>query len=104
MKKLMLMPLLVGVVWVCSASPNTKFLLSNSDFNTEASISKDLLTKIFNDAAPKFASEYGIYVTATELQIGYDEGTVGVEEIAGGGAWRIIFGGSIVISELEDFT
>jgi hypothetical protein len=101
MKKLMLMPLLVGVVWVCAASP-IAHQIEKLETPAKQMINENLLTQIFEEAVPLYASQYGVEVSVYALQNGYDNGTVSVEDI-GGNRYRVTYGGDIVISDLEDF-
>jgi hypothetical protein len=103
MKKLMLLPLLVGVVWVCSASPIANYSPQSFPFDTmQAQIPQKLLSKIFEEAVPLFYSQHSIVTSVSELQTGYDEGTVDVSEIAGGNYWNVSLGGGILVVVSED--
>jgi hypothetical protein len=102
MKKLMLLPLLVGVVWVCSASPTVQFSENATHLVTECTISSDLLKQVFEAASEGYKAEYGIIVLLNELQTGYDDGTVSVNEIDSD-TWEVIYFGNPLIVGSEDF-
>jgi hypothetical protein len=98
MKKLMLMPLLAGVIWVCHASPISVSEMSYQATFSQLKIDQSLLKAIFTKAVPLFKDQYGIVTTVAELQIGYDNGTVTVEKIAGENSWKVTYGGSLIVT------
>jgi hypothetical protein len=101
MKKALILPLLVGMAWVCYASP---VAFSNQGIAVEACLSIDdaTLNQVFEEAVPLFASQYGVEVSVAGLQNGYANGTVTVEYL-GEGNYRVTQGGNPVITVLDDF-
>jgi hypothetical protein len=103
MKKLMLMPLLVGVIWVCHASPTPNNQVSDATTISQLGIDASLIKEVFTEAVPLFKSQHGIDTSVPELQIGYDDGTVTVSKIAGEKSYLVTKDGNPVIVELDDF-
>ena len=97
-----MLPLLVGMVWVCYASPVVNFDQVQQTTISAQSISSDLLKQIFEASSIGYKSEYGIAVSTAELQIGYDDGTVTVTEV-GFETWEIVYDGNPLIVGSEDF-
>jgi hypothetical protein len=100
MKKALILPILVGLVWVCNASPKaTVFTIAETQYLV--SIENSLLDEVFGIAAPLFASEHGIEISPNALMDYYENGTVSVVDL-GDNSYEVNLGGHWVISDLGD--
>lgn len=91
--------LIIGLLYPCNAFSDS--LIRETDQQTISKMESIILAQIFANAAPKFFEIHGVTVSAEELHIGYDDGTVTVTKVSTN-KYRVVFGGNDVISDLED--
>ena len=100
MKKLLILPLLLGVFSVCFASSGT---ISSCTTDVFQEITQGItLNEIFTAAVVKFQEEYGIEISLSALWNGYDEGAIIVTEVSPG-HFIVSIDGNDGISILEDY-
>ncbi|HHG83799.1 MAG TPA: hypothetical protein ENJ82_03535 [Bacteroidetes bacterium] len=98
MKKLLLLPLLVGVFFVCFTHAANTIMPNKADFRTESISSAGTLNDILAAAVLKCQEEFGVEMSLEEMLSGYQAGTVILTEIVPGEAWEIRLSDGILIA------
>ena len=98
MKKLLLLPLLVGVFFVCFTHAANTIMPNKADLRTESISSAGTLNDILAAAVLKCQEEFGVEMSLEEMLSGYQAGTVILTEIVPGEAWEIRLSDGILIA------